>query len=255
MALVATGCIVGTGPPPSVDRVELTIFGAASLKGPLEAAKSAYEAAVPGTTLTLSTDSSTTLATQIEQGAPADVFLSADTAQPTRLVDGGFAIGEAVAFATNSLTIIVPPDDPGDIRTPANLARPGVRIIAAGDEVPITKYARQLVANLAGESGYPADFAAGYEANIVSREDNVKAVVAKIELGEGDAAIVYATDALGSDRVRTIAIPGWADVSVSYGAVVMAGSAQSAAADELLSWLRTPDGQAVLARFGFGPPG
>ena len=81
----------------------------------------------------------------------------------------------------------MPTDNPAGIKTPADLARPGVKVIAAGDEVPITKYATQLVANLAKEPGYPADFAAAYAANIVSKEDNVKAVVAKIELGEGDA--------------------------------------------------------------------
>ena len=83
------------------------------------------------------------------------------------------------------------------------MARPGVKVIAAGDNVPITKYATQLVDNLAKGAGYPADFAAAYEANIVSKEDNVKAVVAKIELGEGDAAIVYVTDAKASTKVAT----------------------------------------------------
>ena len=89
------------------------------------------------------------------------------------------------------------------IKTPADLAKPGVKIIAAGDAVPITKYANQLVDNLAKSPGYPADFATAYNANIVSKEDNVKAVVAKLELGEGDAGIVYVTDAKASTQGRT----------------------------------------------------
>src|SRR5687768_6619184 len=92
--LVAAGCSAGAESPPDAGRVELMIYGAASLKGPLEAAKTAYEEVAQGTRLTLSTDSSSTLATQIEQGAPADVFLSADTTQPARLVEGGFATGD-----------------------------------------------------------------------------------------------------------------------------------------------------------------
>lgn len=254
MVQVAAGCSLGTAPPQSVDRVELTIFGAASLKGVLEAAKQAYEAAVPGTTLTLSTDSSSTLATQIEQGAPADVFLSADTTQPARLVDDGFAAGDPTPFATNTLTIIVPPENPGDVRTPADLARPGVRIIAAGDEVPITTYAGQLVDNLAMESGYPADFAAAYAGNIASREDNVNAILAKIELGEGDAGIVYVTDARGSTKVVIVEVPEAANVPAPYAGVVVKASPNQDAAKAFLDWFAGPAGQSILASSGFQPP-
>lgn len=249
MALVVAGCAVG-----NPDRVELTIFGAASLKGALEAAKTAYEAAVPGTALTLSTDSSSTLATQIEQGAPADVFLSADTANPARLADGGFASGDPVPFATNELTIIVPSGNPGHVRTPADLARPGVRVIAAGDEVPITKYAQQLVDNLALEPGYPAGFAAAYAANIASREDNVKAIVAKIELGEGDAGIVYVTDAKTSTKVTGVGVPDAANVPATYAGVVVDASTNRDAAERFLDWVAGLDGQSILASFGFQPP-
>lgn len=254
MALVAAGCSAGAAPSSSAQRAELTIFGAASLKGALEAAKSTYEAAVPGTTLTLSTDSSSTLATQIEQGAPADVFLSADTAQPTRLVEGGFAAGDAVTFATNMLTIIIPAGGSDRVRTPADLATSGVRIIAAADEVPITKYARQLVDNLASQSGYPVDFAAAYAANIASREDNVKAIVAKVELGEGDAGIVYVTDARASGRVTAVDVPDEANVPAPYAGIVVKASPEQTAAKAFLDWFAGPAGQSILASFGFGPP-
>ena len=182
--------------------VELTVFAAASLKNVLAEAEAAYAAATPGTDLTISTDSSSALATQIEQGAPADVFLSADTTNPQKLVDGGFASGDAIPFAGNKLTVIVPTDNPAGIQSPADLAKPGLRIIAAGDEVPITKYATQLVENLARQPDAPAGFAAAYAANVASKEDNVSAIVAKIELGEGDAGIVYVTDAATRTRSR-----------------------------------------------------
>jgi molybdate transport system substrate-binding protein len=239
---------------PSAEAVELTIYAAASLKGALEAAQEAYEAANPGTTLTVSTDSSAALATQIEEGAPADVFLSADTKSPTTLSDKGLTDGAPVEFATNVLIVIVPTGNPAGITTPADLAKAGVKIIAAGDEVPITKYANQLVDNLAKEPGYPADFVAAYHANIVSKEDNVKAVVAKLELGEGDAAIAYVTDAKASTLVATVAVPDSANVVATYAGVVVKASANSEAANTFLTWFAGSDGQAILSGFGFLPP-
>jgi molybdate transport system substrate-binding protein len=239
---------------PAAPTSDLTIFAAASLKGALEEAKRAYEASHPGITLTLSTDSSAVLEAQIEQGAPADVFLSADASNPRKLVDGGFASGEPVDFAGNELTIIVPADNRAGVAAPADLARSGLKVIAAGDAVPITGYATQLVDNLAIEPGYPPGFAAAYAANIVSREDNVKAVVAKIELGEGDAAIVYVTDAAVSTKVKTIDVPDAANVRASYAGAVIKASRNQEAAKSFLAWFAGPDGQAILSSFGFLPP-
>jgi molybdate transport system substrate-binding protein len=257
LATVLLGACAGspatTSPAPSASPVDLTVFGAASLKGVLADAKAAYEAATPGVALTVSTDSSATLATQIEQGAPADVFLSADTKNPQRLVDGGFATGTPVAFAGNTLAVIVPLGNPAGITTPADLARPGVKVIAAGDAVPITTYANQLVTNLAKQPGYAAGFAAAYAANTASREDNVKSVVTKIELGEGDAAIVYVTDAAASKAVKTIAVPDAANVPATYSGVVVKASAQQAAAKAFLAWIAGPAGRAILGKSGFLP--
>jgi len=234
--------------------VELTIFGAASLKGVLEKAKAAYETSNPGTTVTISTDSSSALEMQIEQGAPADVFLSADTTNPQKLVHKALADGAAVTFAGNKLSVIVPTANLAGVTSPADLAKSGVKVIAAGDEVPITKYANQLVDNLAKETGYPADFAAKYAANIASRECNVKAVVAKIELGEGDAGIVYVTDAKGSTKVTPIDVPDSANVPATYAGVVVKASENPVAAKAFLDWFAGPDGQGILSGFGFLPP-
>ena len=261
LVLATAACSVGAtqvGATPADESpgpggASLTIYGAASLKGVLGQVKTAYEAAVPGTTLTIATDSSTTLETQIAQGAPADVFLSADAGNPQKLIDAGFASGTPVPFAGNQLTVIVPTGNPAGIGTPADLARAGVKVIAAGDKVPITTYATQLVDNLAGEPGYPADFAAAYAANVVSREDDVKAIVAKIELGEGDAGIVYVTDAGASANVSTIDVPASANVTATYAGVVVKASPNTAAAKAFLDWFAGADGQAILAAFGFLP--
>jgi molybdate transport system substrate-binding protein len=243
-----------SAPVASATPAGLTIYGAASLKAALAKVKTAYEAANPGTTLTISTDSSAALETQIAQGAPADVFLSADTTNPKKLVDGGLADGAAMTFAGNKLTIIVPTANPAGIKNPADLAKSGVKVIAAGDAVPITKYATTLVANLGKEAGYPADFAAAYTANIASKEDNVGAVVAKVELGEGDAGIVYVTDAKASSKVTTIDVPATANVPATYAGVVVKASANVAAAHAFLTWFAGADGQAILGTFGFLPP-
>lgn len=232
----------------------LTIYGAASLHVALEQLEASYEAGHPGTTLTISTGSSAALETQIELGAPADVFLSADVTNPKKLVDKDLADGDALNFAGNLLTVIVPADNPGGLASPADLARPGLKVIAAGDDVPITKYARQVVDQLAKTEGYPAGFAAGYAANVVSKEDDVQAVVAKIELGEGDAAIVYLTDARTSSKVASIALPASARIAAVYGGVVVNSSPNVAAAHAFLEWLTGAEAQLILAQLGFTEP-
>jgi molybdate transport system substrate-binding protein len=232
---------------------ELQVYAAASLKAALDKVKAAYETATPGITLTVSTDSSAALETKIEQGAPADVFLSADTANPQKLADKGLAAGIVTKFAGNLLTIIVPTANPAGIQTPADLARSGVKIIACVVGVPIQAYTATLLVNLVNGGGYVADFPARYNANIVSQEDNVGAIVTKVGLGEGDAGIVYVTDAKASTKVATVGIPAGANVSATYGAVVVKASANQAAATAFVSWLEGPDGQAILATFGFLP--
>ncbi len=233
---------------------ELTIYGAASLATALEKLEAAYEAGHPGTTITISTGSSAALETQIEQGAPADVFLAADITNPKKLVDKGLADGAAVNIAGNQLVIVVPADNPGRLASPADLARPGLKVIAAGDDVPVTTYARQVVDHLARIEGYPAGFAAAYAANVVSKEDDVQAVVAKVELGEGDAAIVYMTDAEGSSKLATIALAPQANVAAIYAGVVLKSSTNIAASHTLLDWLIGAEAQLILAQLGFTEP-
>jgi len=253
--------IAGACSPPaatsaaSPGATELTVYAAASLAAVLGEVKKAYEGANPGIRLILSTDSSSALATKIEQGAPADVFLSADTTNPDKLVAAGLAAGAPAIFASNRLTVIVPSANPAAIHSPSDLARPGVKIIAAGDGVPITSYANQLIQNLAASPGYPAGFAKAYAANVVSREDNVAAVVTKVALAEGDAAVVYATDARGSaSRVVEVPVPDAANVIARYAGVVIRASPRVVAAAGFLGWLAGPAGQAVLRLAGFLPP-
>ena len=247
LALVLAGC----GGPPASSGTSLTVFAAASLTDAFEELAAAYTAETD-VELTLSFDASGALRTQIAEGAPADVFASADLVNAQTLVDAGGADGPARVFAANGLTIVVPTDDPAGIETWQALAEPGMRIVAAGEDVPITRYAVELVDNLGALPDAPDGFADAYAANVASREDNVRAVLAKIEVGEGDAAIVYETDASSSDEVAAVSIPAKANVVAEYAAATIDGAA--AGASDFVTWLLGTEAQAILAEHGFRPP-
>jgi molybdate transport system substrate-binding protein len=236
---------------PDPGRASITVAGAASLRDALTEAAGRYRHEHPDVEIRLTFDASSALRSQIEQGAPVDLFVSADTANPQALVDHGLARGPVRAVARNSLVIVVPRSG-AVVGQPLDLARPGVKVVAAAPGVPISKYAEEFLTQLARQPGYPPDYAALVGANVVSREDNVRAIVAKIALGEGDAGIVYATDAAGSS-VATIVPPGIVNVVAMYGAIVPKASRLQVQAGAFLDWLAGPDGQAVLARFGFLP--
>src|SRR5436190_22733625 len=238
--LAFTGCGASAAP---TGHLVISVAAAASLRDAFSEAASRYQATHPGVTFQLAFDASSALRTQIEQGAPVDVFASADTTNPQQLVDHGLATGPVTPIARNEPVIVVPPSTTATVATPVDLARSGVKVIAAGPEVPITKYASQLVGNLAHQPGYPADFAARVAANTVSREDNVRAILAKVALGEGDAGIVYATDARAA-KVGTVAIPPGANVIATYGAVVVKASSHPAEARAFIDWLIGREGQA-----------
>jgi molybdate transport system substrate-binding protein len=251
--VVAIASDVPASPAPAVEEPDLTVFAAASLTQAFGDLAAPWSADHPGSELVLSLDSSSALRAQIEQGAPADVFASADTKNPQALADACLAGGPVTPFAGNTLVIVVPAGNLGGVTSPADLARPGLRVVAAGPDVPITKYATQVIANLAALTGYPADFATAVAANVVSEEDNVKAVLAKIELGEGDAAIVYVTDAASSRLVATIPIPDEANVPVTYAAVIVRASSHLDLAARFVALLTGQTGQEILSSHGFLP--
>lgn len=242
----------GPGSPPGTPLPVITAFVAASLRDAMTAAEPAYADAA-GVRIETSADASTALRIQIEQGAEADVFLSADTKNPGALLAGRHVIGTVVPFAQNSLAIIVPKSNPAGIKSVLDVARPGVKVIAAGEGVSITGYADRLVDLLAAQTNDPGAFVAAYAANVVTREDNVKAVVAKIELGEGDAAIVYLTDALAAVGVMVIPIPVGSNILATYAGLVPSTARHPDAGRAFLDWLAGTSGQAILARFGFVP--
>lgn len=257
LTVVLFGTVAGCGPAAgsgAASRTELRVAAAASLRTATAALAAAYAVAHPDIAITVATGSSAALRTQIEQGAPIDVFLSADLANPRALVDDGLAAGDPVPIAANAVALVVPADNPAGIAAPADLARPGLRIVAAGSAVPITAYVGRVIANLAGAPGVPAGYAAAVEANTVSREDSVAGVLAKVELGEGDAGFVYSTDAAGSGKVRSIPIPVDANVRVADAGVVVGTTRHAEEAVAFLTWVASPAGQAILGPLGFLAP-
>jgi len=220
----------------------VSVFAAASLIGSFGALGSAFQDANPGVTVRFNFAGTPTLVTQIEQGAPADVFASADTANMDRLTADGFTAGTPQVFAHNKLEIVVAPGNPKGITGLADLAKPGVIYITAAPTVPAGKYALQAL-KLAGVSASPK-----------SLETDVNSVVSKIELGEADAAIVYVTDVTAAGtKVHGVPIPDADNVVATYPIVAVKASANAAAANAFIAYVLSSAGQARLQSFGFLP--
>jgi len=227
----------------------LTVFAAASLQDAFEAIASAYEQEA-GVELALSFDASSALRMQISEGADVDLFASADRSKPQQLSEDGETEGDPVPFAGNGLAIVAPADGSG-IQSWQALGEPGTQVVAAGEDAPITAYAAELIDALSTQADAPEGYEAAYEENIVSREDNVRAVLAKIEVGEGEGAVVYETDAASSEDVIAVEYPPEANVVAEYAYVIVKGADPATRA--FAEWLTGPDGQAILEQFGFRP--
>lgn len=231
----------------------LTVMAAASLEEAFSALGDSLEQHRPGLSVVFNFDGSQTLALQILQGAPADIFASADDHWMTVVRDSGHVLGEPRLFAHNRLVVIIPASNPGHVSRLDDLGRPGVKLVLAAANVPAGRYARTVAANLARVPGFGADFAARFERNIVSNEESVKSVVTKVRLGEADAGVVYASDvteAVAAD-VRTIGIPPAANVIADYPLAVLQHTPNPEDAAAFIELVLSPAGQRVLAARGF----
>lgn len=233
---------------------ELTVFAAASLTNAFERIGADLEATEPGLTITYNFAGSQALVTQLTEGAPADVLISANAAQMVAAGEAGVIAGVPVDFVRNRLAIVVPADNPASIDAAADLGQAGLRLVLAQPEVPAGTYGRQSVCLMAEDAAtYGDDFVVRVAANVVSEEEDVRDVLAKVELGEADAGIVYVSDAVAAgDEVQVIEIPEAVNVLVTYPiAPVAEGDADLAAA--FIAYLLSDDGQATLEAFGFEP--
>ncbi|MDT0265484.1 molybdate ABC transporter substrate-binding protein [Streptomyces sp. DSM 44915] len=220
--------------------VSLTVLAAASLTDVFETAGAAYEDEHPGTTVRFSFAGSQELVAQLHGGAPGDVLVTAD---PETMADAAELTGEPELIARNELTIVTPPDNPAGVTGLADLADPALRLVLAAPEVPAGRYGQELLAS------------AGVVAEPVSQEPSVRAVLGKVQLGEADAGLVYATDAVvAGDQVRVVPIPAELNVTAAYPAAALADAAHPEAAAEFVDWLTGGTAQELLAEAGFRAP-
>ncbi len=256
LALVLA-CGDGGRSSPSAARPEgrVTVFAAASLKDAFDELAGAFEEVNPGTRVVFNFGGSPTLRTQLELGARADVFASADQKQMDLALARGVVASAGQVFACNSLVLITPKENPGRVSSLADLRRKGLKLVLAHPDVPVGAYARRLLAALDRDPAYGAGFSEAVLANAVSLESNVKQVVAKVELGEADAGVVYGTDVTPSvaPNLTRIEIPGRFNLVAEYPIALTKEASNRRAAQAFIDFVLSPAGQAVLAKYGFLP--
>lgn len=230
----------------------LTVYAAASLTNAFEEIGKAFEAANPGVTVEFNFAGSQTLRTQIEQGAQADVFASANAKEMDTLVTGKFIPADsAKIFLTNQLLVIMPADNPAGLTALADLAKPGLKVVLAAKEVPVGNYALQVLDKLDAAQG--TGFKDKVLANVVSYENDVKQVVAKVQLGEADAGIVYSSDAVAAPELQTIDVPAENNIVARYPLAALTNSRNPELAQAFIAYVLSAEGQSVLQKWGFLP--
>lgn len=235
----------------------LVIFAATSLTEAFTELAQTFKQEHPGVEIILNFAGSQQLAQQLAQGAPADIFASANEEQMEAVISAKrIDPGSEQIFAANRLVIIYPADNPGNLETIAGLANPGLRLILAAPEVPAGQYAQDFLDKTAADPTYGPDFAAKVQENIVSFEENVRAVLSKVVLGEADAGIVYQSDlnAETAANVGQIPIPDSLNTIAAYPLAAINNSSRPELAAEFLAFVLSPAGQAILANYGFNPP-
>lgn len=254
--LLLVGCTPASSSPMSESATEtsrtLTVFAAASLTDAFTEIGVNFEAANPGVTVIFNFAGSQALRTQIEEGAPVDIFASANAKEMDTLMAGSFVTqGVPQIFLSNKLVIIVPEGNPVGLDGVEDLATAGLKLVLAAEEVPVGRYSREAFDLMNAQ--YGNDFKDKVLANVVSNEDNVKQVVAKVQLGEADAGIVYTSDAVAAPGLPTIEIPAAMNVIAAYPIAPLVESANSELAAAFVRYVLSSEGQTVLQEWGFGP--
>jgi molybdate transport system substrate-binding protein len=234
---------------------KIIVYAAASLTEAYNAAGPAFTKKT-GVAVTFNFGGSDTLATQIKQGAPADVLASANLTQMKVVSDAGLVAGTPKTFAKNRLVLISAKSGALKFTSPADLAKAGTKVVLAAQTVPVGGYARQTFGKLSNTPGYPADFPGAVEKNVVSNELDVKAVVTKIALGEGDAGVVYSTDVTSSvaPKLNVIPFPSAVAPDIDYPIAALKNASDAKGAQAFVDYILSPEGQAFLKAQGFISP-
>lgn len=235
---------------------ELIVFAAASLTDAFGEIAENFQEAHPGTTVVHNFAGSQQLAQQLGQGAPADVFASANGRQMDVAIEAGRVIsGTPRTFVRNRLVVIYPKDNPAGLTTLQDLAKPGVKVVLAAPEVPVGAYALDFLNKATANVDFGSAFSETVLSNVVSYEENVRSVLSKVALGEADAGIVYTSDVSGdgADQVGQIEIPDDLNTLASYPIAAVSDSANPDLAQAYVAYILGPDGQTVLTEYGFIP--
>lgn len=235
---------------------ELVVFAAASLTEAFAEIARQFEVDNPGVTVILNLAGSQQLAHQLSQGAPADVFASANEHQMDAAIQTGrIREGGQQIFARNKLVIVYPTENPAGMHTLSDLAGAEQRLILASPEVPAGQYAQSFLQAAAADPAFGPEFHDGVVDNIVSYEENVRAVLSKVRLGEADAGIVYASDVWGEviSQLGTIDIPDRLNQVASYPIAPIKNSSQPQLAQAFIDLVLSNRGQQIISSFGFTP--
>lgn len=236
------------------DGGELTVFAAASLTDAFNDIANVIMEQHPGMAITVETGGSQSLVTQLEEGASADVLATADTSTMHRANDSGLISGEPVLFAGNRLVIVTPRDNPAGIEGINDLGNDGVRLVIANPDVPAGRYATDAFCAYAGTEGAPNNFLNAVNGNIVSEETDVRFVLTKVQLGEADAGVVYASDATTSELsgvgLNVIEFPDGLPIHAGYPIASVEGG-DSQLANAFIAFVMSDEGQAILKKYGF----
>jgi molybdate transport system substrate-binding protein len=250
LVLAALGVGCGRTEPTSRQEEQVVVFAAASLRDVFEAMEGSFERAHPGVDVTFHFAGTQELRTQLEQGAAADVFASADLRHMDELVRAALVKAPAI-FARNEPVLVVSSDAGDTLRSLADLPNAS-RIVLGTPEVPIGKYSLQILNRARATLG--EDFPARVEAKVVSREMNVRQVLAKVSLGEAQAGVVYRTDVPAAQgNVSVVSIPTEVNVIADYPIGVVTAAAHRDMATEWVRFVLSTEGQGVLTRAGFEP--
>lgn len=231
----------------------LTVFAASSLTDAFNEIGTELQKANPGLKLTFNFAASTALRTQIEQGARADVYASADQVQMDNAKKAGVIDGQDQVFVKNKLVVIYPSANPAKIAAVQDLAKPGLKLVLTDKNVPIGAYARAALEKMSAAPRFGTDFSQKVLANLKSEEANVRAVVTKVQLGEADAGIVYASDVTPavSRDVTAILIPDQFNTIATYPIALVKDGGNKAAAQGFIAFVRSAKGQQILKKWNF----
>ena len=247
--------LIGLLPVSAQTSQSLTVFAASSLTDAFGEIGTAFKAANPGTDVTFSFGSSSTLATQLANGAPADIFASANNSQMTvaQKANRIAATPAPRTFAKNRLVLIVPVANPANIQSLHDVANSGVKLVLAAAKVPVRDYTDAMLAKLAADPNYGDAYKTAFIANVVSEEDNVRQVSAKVALGEADAGFVYRSDVTPdiADKVITLPIPDAINTLATYPIAITNDSANAALAQKFIDYVLSDAGQDTLVKWNF----